>query len=173
MASRAGGAGPAVSSDGSAVRRAALDLLARREHSLFELERKLRRRFPDVPADAVGAVLRDLRKRGLQSDSRFAESYAHHRKGRGFGYLHIRRELLERRVDEEVIDRCLDHRDETWAALARTAAERKAGRMGPAGPDRRRRLDAFLRSRGFSSGHIRQALGTKDMEAVSFRDEED
>ncbi len=157
-ASRADGAGPAVSSDGPAVRRAALDLLARREHSFFELERKLRRRFPDVPADAVEAVLRDLRERGLQSDARFAESYAHHRKGKGFGRLHIEKELLARRVDSDVIDRCLDCGDEIWATLARTVAERKAERMGPDGPGRYRRLDAFLRSRGFSSSHIRQAL---------------
>lgn len=173
MASRTADAEPSASSDGSVVRRTALDLLARREHSFFELQRKLRRRFPDLPADAVDAVLRDLRERGLQSDSRFAESYAHHRKGRGFGYLHIKRELLERRVDDDVIDRCLDRRDENWAALARTAAERKAERMGAAGPERHRRLDAFLRSRGFLPSHIQQALETRNTKAALLREEED
>ena len=55
------------------VRRAAMNLLARREHSFIELIEKLSRRFPD--RDFLSSSLRVLTEQNLQSDERFAESF--------------------------------------------------------------------------------------------------
>ncbi|MDP7464326.1 MAG: hypothetical protein QF614_07540, partial [SAR324 cluster bacterium] len=52
------------------VRRKALDLLANREHSSWELRQKLRQRFQD--AEAIGECLTLLEERGYLSDERFA-----------------------------------------------------------------------------------------------------
>ena len=64
------------------VRVAAMDLLARREHSQRELRTKLERRFPP---EQVDETLQTLAAEGLQSDSRFAEAYVRQRSQRGYG----------------------------------------------------------------------------------------
>ncbi len=69
-------------SDKKTVRLKAMDLLARREHSVVELLEKLGQRFPDQAA-LMEEVVAGLRAEGLQSDRRFAESYARLRLDRG------------------------------------------------------------------------------------------
>ena len=49
----------------------ALDLLARREHSGFELKQKLC--VKNFASDEIAAVLEILKQKGFQSDERFAE----------------------------------------------------------------------------------------------------
>ena len=60
----------------SEVRVAALDLLARREHSAVELGTKLVKRFRsrEGDPDVVGRVVKQLVSDGLLSDQRFAVS---------------------------------------------------------------------------------------------------
>ena len=71
------------------LRRAAMDFLARREHSLYELKTKLIRKFPDLSPKLVLAVLSRLTIEGLQSDERYTESRIRYRLERGFGFHHI------------------------------------------------------------------------------------
>ena len=54
-------------------RKKAMDLLARREHSRLELERKLTSR--DYEAEEINATIEQLVADNLQSDSRFSEAY--------------------------------------------------------------------------------------------------
>ena len=79
----------------------ALRLLARREHTRAELARKLAHDVEDPLA--LEALLDDLAARGWLSDSRFAEQFAHARRGR-FGIAALRRALLDRGVPEELSD---------------------------------------------------------------------
>ena len=65
------------------VRRAAMDILARREHCCAELKRKLQAK--SFSGDTIDTVLRQLQDEGLLSDSRFAESYVRFRAMKGFG----------------------------------------------------------------------------------------
>ena len=66
-----------------AIRRTALDLLARREHSRLEMLRKLKLR--GASADQCEAVIEQLQEDGLLSDERFCEAYVHARVQRGYG----------------------------------------------------------------------------------------
>ena len=66
------------------IRRAALGLLARREHSRTELLRKLLRRFPEKLA-LIKEELGALSEEGLQSDRRLAEVYVRSRAAQGRG----------------------------------------------------------------------------------------
>ncbi|KGE05053.1 regulatory protein RecX [Pseudohaliea rubra] len=140
-----------------AARKAAMDLLARREHSRRELLRKLGRRFaPQVLEGALEQLVRD----GLQSDGRFAESYVRHRSERGYGPLRLVRELRERGIDNDLADRAVAGADCDWSRLARRVADKKFGVRPPA--DRRelaRRL-RFLHYRGFDTGALDDPWGS-------------
>ena len=146
--------------DLSVLRQAAMDFLARREHSLHELRTKLIRKFPEVSPTLVLAVLSRLKTEGLQSDERYAESRIRYRLERGFGYHHIRNDLISRGVDL-----MLYPDDDCWLQKARELVEKKL--ISPAVTRRRdlayaglehKKLARFLEARGFSQRDIRVAL---------------
>ncbi|BAO44852.1 regulatory protein RecX [Thiolapillus brandeum] len=138
------------------VRHAAVRLLAMREHSRKELERKLARRY--APA-VVSQIVDELAEQGLQSDERFTEQYGHSRRNKGYGPVRIQMELAERGVADELISSWLDEiAGEDWQQLMHQVAERKFG-ASPA-DDRREmaRRGRFLASRGFPSWMINEYI---------------
>ena len=135
---------------------AAVRLLAAREHSRAELERKLATKGHQE--DAFGPVLDDLEQRGLLSDQRFAEQYVAQRVRKGYGPLRIRAELRERGVSSELIAEALDHGDHDWPGLLRDV---RAGRFGKGFPADRRdavRQARFLAQRGFPESLVRHEV---------------
>ena len=139
----------------SALRRRAMDLLARREHSRFELADKLARRFPEAESAQIDSVIERLAEESLQSDERFAESYLYRRRRDGFGWLHIRASLQARGVNDAIIAAIAPPDVDTESiGLAREALARKmspdeveAG-IVPRGKAHQR-LFRFLTNRGF------------------------
>ena len=142
------------------LRRAAMDYLARREHSFFELAEKLGKKFLDTDGELLTEVLDVLRAENLQSDERFTESYVRYRKSRGFGYLHIRGDLSARRVSEELINEHLLVDDGLWQITADELVVKKLRNQVPLvfGSKLHRKLTKFLESRGFSPQESRKAL---------------
>lgn len=163
------------------VRLAALNLLARREHSLSELQSKLLRRF-DVP-DLVTFVLQELQRENLQSDERYAESLLRQRLQRGYGPVRIRQDMRERGLDEAAIAAAHAAVDPDWFALAEAVFKRKFGCRSAGGsaadpyghdgdvpgPDERRDMQQaalrerarrmrFMQYRGFATEHFRHLL---------------
>jgi len=129
------------------VRRAAMDLLARREHGQQELCDKLGRRFED--AALVRAEVLRLREEGLQSDARFAEVYVRSRAQRLYGPSRIRMELRERRIAEDLIEQALAEAGIDWAQQMRELIRRKFGRQPPETIAERAKQQRFLAYRGF------------------------
>ncbi|MFT7286759.1 MAG: regulatory protein [Halieaceae bacterium] len=131
-------------------RHAAMDLLGRREHSQWELQRKLNKRYTP---DEAREVIDQLAEEDLQSDQRFARSYARTRVLRGHGPLRIIAELRQRGVTEENIHSALAVvlREEqwNWPALARAALERRFGTTPPDSLREKARRLRFLNQRGF------------------------
>ena len=84
------------------IRKKAMDLLARREHSEQELRRKLKTR--DYDADEIDEVLRGLKQDHLLSDERFTEVYVNHRFNAGVGPLKIRYELRQKGITDALAD---------------------------------------------------------------------
>jgi regulatory protein len=143
--------------DAPACRCRALDLLARREHSPLELERKLAvRGFPDP---VVAEVLAALEAEGLLDTARFAEAFVESRIGKGQGPLRIRGELRARGVGESEAGRALEPHD--WRAYARFARIKKFGEAPPTSFGERARQSRFLQYRGFTSDQIRSALAQR------------
>jgi len=139
--------------DSEEVRRAAIALLARREHSRLELEQKLRRRA--APEELIAEILGELAADGLQSDERFAESFIAARRARGFGAMRIRAELKERGVDPAIIDRFRAEMDESLEQLEEVRRKR-FGAERPTDFKERARQSRFLQYRGFSTDRIRR-----------------
>jgi regulatory protein len=130
------------------IRKKAMELLARREHSAQELRQKLTARAFDC--DAIEEAMRGLRCDGLQSDERFAESYINSRFNAGIGPLKIRFELRQRGIADELVDRYLDLYSERWDQSMIQQRIRKYGDAIPEDHAGRMKQARFLQNRGFS-----------------------
>ncbi|MGY6554462.1 MAG: regulatory protein RecX [Wenzhouxiangella sp.] len=136
------------------LREAALRLLARREHSFFELQRKLKRKgWPPTDVDVVAQELADA---GLQSDERFAESYARSRAEKAYGPLRIRAELSERGIDRALTERALAELEIDWLAQAAKWYGRRFGDTRPDDLKEKSRRQQALARRGFDTAVIRE-----------------
>lgn len=133
------------------VRLAAMDLLARREHSVIELKRKLQRRFGDECA--IDDQVARLAEEGLQSDARFAESFLCQRSGSGYGPARLKAELRERGLSDEQIDRGLQELVVDWSELASQVLEKKFGPEPPVDAREKARRLRFMQYRGFYQDH--------------------
>lgn len=150
---------PAPIDDPEAVYARALKLLARREHSVLELRRKLEQRgCEEAPLEAV---LERLGAERLLSDRRFAESYVRGRAERGYGPLRIRAELRERGIDAALADGPLGETGD-WTERARAARRKRFGSAVPADYREKARQMRFLQQRGFDGEQIRAALLAHD-----------
>ena len=142
-----------------AVRRAAMNLLARREHSFHELLDKLTGKFPDLDRDEIVLpALRRLRDENLQSDARFASAWVNYRAGRGVGPLKIAAELHPRKLDRELLARALYLEGPDWEEKCAEALRRKFKVREQATREERARMQRFLLQRGFESDQIRAAM---------------
>jgi len=127
------------------LRSRALSLLARREHSRAELERKL---APHVQeGEDAGAVLDELAAKGWLSDARFAEQVARAKAGR-YGPLKVAHYLKSRGVGEESLAAGLRAAgDQASASLENVW--RSHFRELPVNDRDRARHVRFLQGRGF------------------------
>lgn len=131
-------------------RNAAMNLLARREHSLTELQRKLARRFDRHELDAALTKLSD---ENLQCDQRFAQSFTRERMLRGIGPLRVEAELRQRGVQGQIIDQVLafvpDEEGLSWRLVAEGVLQRKFGDEPPVDVASKAKRLRFLAYRGF------------------------
>jgi regulatory protein len=145
----------------TALRRRAMDYLARREHSRYELQCKLREKF-EIPSDTlIASVLDRLEADNLLSNSRFAESYVRSRIGRGYGPLYIRHQLRQRQIDSVLIDQVLAFDEQDWTEVLADALAKKVAEVPERGSKQWLKLQRFSQSRGFSPAHFHAALQNK------------
>jgi regulatory protein len=141
-------------------KRRALDLLARREHSRLELERKLAAR--GFAAEAVAVALDDLERSGALAADRFTDSFVRSRAAKGQGPVRIRAELAERGVDEAQAAAATRDAGVDWAETARAVRGKRFGSVPPRDFKERARQARFLEYRGFERNQILRALGQGD-----------
>ena len=132
----------------TSIRNKAMDLLARREHSEYELRQKLKSRDYDV--DSIDAVLQGLKQDHLLSDARFAEAYVNHRFNAGVGPLKIRYELRQKGITDALADEFLEPLSDQWDQLMMQQRVRKYGETIPADYAERMKQARFLQNKGFS-----------------------
>ena len=142
----------------------ALRLLSRREHSRFELERKLQRYQPEAqaPEDFASELKRaldDLQAKGFINEARVAESVVHQRASR-LGQARIQHELKSKGLDDGLVRQTLQDLKASEPERARGVWLKKFG-SAPQTPAEHAKQTRFLASRGFSGEAIRYALSTK------------
>lgn len=135
-----------------AIRKRAMDLLARREHAYAELSTKLVKR--DHARDAIETVLDALVDDGLLSDARFAEASTANKARRGIGPIRIRAELRSAGVADSLIDDALAAAEVDWHTLAETARAKRFGDGIPSDFPSKAKQMRFLQRRGFDPEHL-------------------
>ncbi len=154
------------------LRYSAMSLLARREHSRFELKQKLSQRFIGCQrgsdeegghdagqvdlAQLIDTVIQQLADEALQCDARFTEAFIAMRVRKGQGPIRIGKELEQRRVNDGLIEAGLEDYSEQWIALARKVHAKKYPRCQPSkvSPKDKAKQIRFLQYRGFSGDQI-------------------
>jgi regulatory protein len=144
---------------GLTLRRAAMDLLARREHSRAELLDKLQRKFPEN-VEAFAQVLDQLALDGLLDDARFTEAYIRYRRTRGVGPLLVRQELRQKGIDGATLESALDLQSDDWHESLLALMDKKTQGTVPPKSDvkARQKLYRALLAKGYSSGMIARAF---------------
>jgi regulatory protein len=142
------------------VKGRALRLLASREYSRLELERKLAAKEPD-PGE-IKQALDDLQAKGFLDEQRVVESIVHRRAGR-VGAGRIRQELQAKGIDAERVAVAVASLNATEFERAREVWRRKFGTL-PEDASQRAKQARFLAARGFSGEVVRRVLNTPDDE---------
>ncbi|HVS27672.1 MAG TPA: recombination regulator RecX [Burkholderiales bacterium] len=138
----------------SSLRERALRMLARREHSRLELQRKL---APHVAeSDDIQGLLDDLETRGWLSEKRVVEQTVHTRRGR-YGVVRIIRELREKGVSEEAISAAKSQVRESELEAARAVWRKKFGKLPKSASERGKQI-RFMQGRGFDLDVILKLL---------------
>jgi regulatory protein len=137
-------------------------LLARREHSEFELRQKLTvREFEEVDIEA--AIERLLEKNYL-SDSRFAISTCRYRANRGYGWRYIANELKQKGVCSIIIQELRNNCEIDWYLQVELAYNKRFSESRVKDPKQAQKEQAkkirFLQYRGFSHDEIFSVVNT-------------
>ena len=146
--------------DPAAALAAAVSALSQRDYCSAELAARLTGQ--GYTAEAVAVALADLSERHYLDDARYAQQYVAYHAERGQGPLRVSREMLQLGLPEGLIDAALEayaeqHGD--WARLAREVRIRRFGLGQPTDWAQKAKQARFLQYRGFSTDHIRSALG--------------
>lgn len=136
----------------------ALRLLAGREHSRPELERKLAEH--ETEPGELARVLDELESKGFISEQRVVESVVHRRAAR-LGTGRVRQELQAKGVSPQAMAEAIDTLRRTEVDRAREVWRRKFGEPAPDAAGRARQM-RFLASRGFTTEAIRRVVSGGD-----------
>lgn len=134
----------------------AVRLLARREHSQGELQKKLAQR--DFDEQQIAAALLQLAEKDLQSDQRFAEMFVRSKTQQGQGPIRIRAELVQRGVAGSLVEAAFAEAQCDWLALAETVYQRRFGGGAADTYQEKAKRMRFLQYRGFTTDMIQQLM---------------
>ena len=140
------------------LRERALRLLARREHSRFELARKLGQ--AGFAAADIAPLLDEFEQKNWLSDRRFAESYVADHRARS-GAVKLAYELKQRGIADAVIEKVVQDNRDSELERAHEIRRKKFG-TPPANAQERVTQMRFLRGRGFSSDVINRVTSSKE-----------
>lgn len=131
-------------------------LLARREHSEFELRQKLNTR--EFNPDDIDTAIERLLDKDYLSDTRFAQSTCRYRVNRGYGWRYIANELKQKGVCSTIIQQLQNNCEIDWYLQAELAYNKRFGESSVKDPQDSQKEKAkkirFLQYRGFSTDEI-------------------
>lgn len=134
----------------------AMNALARREHSVFELRRKLSPKADS--ADLVDELIEALLRDDLISDERFAHMLCRSRFNKGVGPVRLEHELNQHQISYEWIGAAMAEYADAWVDHLQALNRRKYGDAPPEDYKAWAKRARFFQQRGFSAEQIRQAI---------------
>ena len=143
-------------SDVGAAEFALTALLARRELAVAQAREKLLEWGYDPVV--VEMVIADFTERQVLDDVRYTERYIASRSGRGQGPVRIRHELMGLGLSAALIEQAFADGPD-FCTHCRELRQRKFGTKLPGAWAEKAKQMRFLQYRGFSSDHIKSALG--------------
>lgn len=147
----AAGGRPPLSMKGRALR-----LLAQREHSRTELERKLRAH--EQHEGELSHALDTLQAKGFISDERVAESVVHRRANK-LGANRVKAELQAKGLDDTVVQDAVAALRATEQERAAEVWRKKFGQPARDAAERAKQM-RFLAARGFAAEVVRRVVNT-------------
>lgn len=138
------------------LREQAMDLLARRSHSIRELSIKLTQKGHDP--DEVASAVQKLASDGLLDDARFAQDYIRYRASSGYGPVKIKYELSQRGLEAGIAEESLSSCEIDWHECIRRVWQKKFGVQPRYASKEHAAQVRFLNGRGFSLEMINKIL---------------
>lgn len=136
-----------------ALKDSAFRLLARREHSRFELRQKLLSK--GWQRAWVDDLVNQLQADGWQSDQRFVESFVRDKLMQGQGRLKIIAQATQQRgLERDMVERTLAEHDIDWRDSCRQVHARKFGQQAPTDKKQWAKRVRYLQQRGFAAEEI-------------------
>ena len=143
--------------DLESIKNSILRYLSMREHSKQELVDKLLKK--DYEKDLIMQCIEEFSDKDLQSDYRYAESFARAKFNDHKGEIFIRSSLREKGITTSLIDKIMLNYDyEDWLNQAILALEKKVFKTNLDQSDQKRKQNAFLNNRGFTFKVIDKAI---------------
>lgn len=137
-----------------AIKEACIQYLTRREHSQQELLEKVSAK--GFTRDDIAMVLVELVDQGLQSNARFAESYARSRVHKGVGPLRIQAELYQRGAGDNYFDMAVEDIAGSWQSLLEQVYSKKYDAQTGLDLKEKFKRSRFLQQRGFPNDMVQQ-----------------
>ncbi len=138
--------------DEKALRHKAIELLARREYSYFEVETKLLALSEDEVA--IYSILDWLIEMELQSDERFTKMYLRSRANAGYGLVRIGLELKQKGIDAFLIENTFAEQDFDWDEEVDRLILKKVKDQSLDDMKLKNKVMGYLQRRGFTLDQI-------------------
>lgn len=137
---------------------ASIRLLARRDHSIFELTRKLKKR--EHSDSAIDSAVQELLDANYLNEERYAELYAEQRMNQGYGPLAIRAKLSQRGIPGHLVQSALRSLQVDWAFQAEQLIHKRFNCADISNTDQKvvAKIARFVQARGFVPSDALRAL---------------
>lgn len=142
------------------IQRAAIAMLARRDHSAYELTQKLK--IKGYPAGMIEPLLIELAQKGFLNEQRYTENYIYSHRNKGNGPLRIARALEARGIADEMIAKHLQITDNAWFIVVRSVWQKHFKGKMPTNLKERAKQMRFLQYRGFTHEQIGSVFRNED-----------
>lgn len=141
-----------------------MSLLARREHSEFEIRCKMQQKA--FSEEDIEQVLQHCQQKGWQSDKRFTENFLRFRAAKGYGANRIRQELSQLKgISTEIIDEVLMESEIDWSEIALSVLSKKfPNYQQKQTPKDKQKIWRYMLSHGFYSEEFADAVGNSSYE---------
>jgi len=129
-----------------------IDLLSRREHSVQELQNKLRIR--EFQEDEIAEVIDYLVSKDYLSEARFADSLYRTRMNKGYGKRFIENELAQKGIDQTEIKVAAENLEINWYQQAEQVYQKRFNNSEIIDQKDKEKRIRFMQYRGFSTDEI-------------------